>query len=172
MKKTRTFLVAAAAIAGLVALAAGPAQAVPPQAQFQSIDLPADTPDTDGFCPFPVHIDYLTNQLHPKETTGPNGSTALHFTGFASATVTNTDTGKTLKFSISGPGTITTFPDGAFMLDVAGPNLLWTTVANSFPGVPQLAYTTGHVQVSVAASGLTTSYELKGRSTDVCATLS
>ena len=80
-------------------------------------------------------------------------------------------TGKTLNFRISGPGTFTDLDGvagGAFTLDLGGANLLWTTVDNSYPGVPQLAYTTGHVQVGVEASGLTTRYKLNGRSTDVC----
>jgi hypothetical protein len=34
--------------------------------------------------------------------------------------------------------------------------------------VPQLAYTTGHVQVTVDENGQTTSYKLSGHSTDVC----
>jgi hypothetical protein len=54
-----------------------------------------------------------------------------HFTGDAYATVTNTLTGKSFARTISGPGTVTTFPDGSFTIDAAGPNLLWTTVANS-----------------------------------------
>jgi hypothetical protein len=117
-----------------------------------------------------VDIDYLSNQKG-KDTSGPPGSTATHFTGFASATVTNLATNKTLKFNVSGPGTFTdldSLPGGAFTLDVMGHNLLWTTVANSFPGVPQLAYSTGHVQASVDDAGLTTSYKLNGKATDVC----
>jgi hypothetical protein len=85
--------------------------------------------------------------------------------------VTNTDTDETLKFNISGPGTVTNNNLPPFTIDAHGPNLLWTTVANSFEDVPQLAYTTGHVQVTVDASGQTTSYKLTGHSTDVCALL-
>jgi hypothetical protein len=170
MKKTRTLLAAAAAIAGLVALA-GPAQAVPPQAQHTLIPLDGtNTAGVNGYCAFPVEIDYLSNQKG-KDTSGPPGSTATHFTGFASATVTNLATNKTLTFNVSGPGTFTdldSLPGGAFTLDVMGHNLLWTTVANSFPGVPQLAFSTGHVQVSVDDAGLTTTYELNGKATDVC----
>jgi len=170
MKKTRTLLAAAAAIAGLVALA-GPAQAVPPQAQHTLIPLDGtNTAGVNGYCAFPVEIDYLSNQKG-KDTSGPPGSTATHFTGFASATVTNLATNKTLTFNVSGPGTFTdldSLPGGAFTLDVMGHNLLWTTVANSFPGVPQLAFSTGHVQVSVDDAGLTTSYKLNGKATDVC----
>jgi poly(3-hydroxybutyrate) depolymerase len=67
MKKTRTLLAAAAAIAGLVALP-GAAQAAPPQAQTFTIDLPGtNDPDVgdNGFCPFPVQIVAVTNQLTP-----------------------------------------------------------------------------------------------------------
>jgi hypothetical protein len=166
--KPRTSLAAAAAIAGLVALA-GPAQAAPPQADLQHYDLPADTPSTDGYCAFPVTIDYLTNQRARKVTTNPDGSVATHLTGFASATVTRSDTGQTLEFKISGPGTLTNFPSGAFNIDATGPNLLWTTVDNSAQGVPQIAYTTGPVHVEVDASGKTTQYNLtSGRSINVC----
>jgi hypothetical protein len=171
MKKRRTLLAVAAAIAGFVALA-GPAQALPPKAVPFSFDLPGSAISVEGlpaagdngYCPFPVRIDGVSNQ----KPTGPHNKV----TGFGSATVTNLVTNETLSFNASGPGTITTTPSGGFTLDGTGPWLTWTTVANSFPGVPQLAYTTGHLQFSVAASGLTTSYKLKGRSTDVCAALS
>lgn len=166
MKKTRTLLAAAAAIAGLVAFA-GPAQAVPPRAVAFEVDLPGtNEPDVgdDGYCSFPVHIEGVSNQ----QVTGPHN----HVTGFGSATVTNVDTGETLKFKISGPGTITPL-DGGYTIDGTGGWLLFTTVENSSPaGVLQLAYTTGHVQVTVDETGHTTSYKLNGKSTDVCAALS
>ena len=164
MKKTRTLLAAAAAIAGLVALP-GAAQAAPPQAQTFTIDLPGTNEPgvgDNGFCPFPVQIVAVTNQLTPHDKPVNN------LTGFGSATVRNTVTDETLKFNISGPGTVTNNNVPPFTIDAHGPNLLWTTVDNSFPGVPQLAYTTGHVQVTVDASGQTTSYKLTGHSTDVC----
>jgi hypothetical protein len=84
---------------------------------------------------------------------------------------TNLKTGKQLTYNISDPGTVVVNPDGSFSAHAGGANLLWTTVANSYPGVPQLAYTTGHVQFTVDASGKTTSYSLSGSSTDVCAAL-
>ena len=168
MKKTRTLLAAAAAIAGLVAFA-GPAQAVPPKAIPFVFDLPGTgflvrgcLRRTDGYCAFPVHIEGVSNQK-----TNPHGKA----TGFGSATVTNLATGKTLKFNISGPGTITSL-DGGYTIDGTGHWLLYTTVENSQPaGVLQLAYTTGHVQVTVDKDGQTTEYKLNGKSTDVCAAL-
>jgi hypothetical protein len=162
MRKTRTLLAAAAAIAGLFALPA-PAQAAPPQALTFTISLPGG--GADGVCPFPVDIVVTTNQLTFHADRPMNA-----LTGFGSATVTNTVTGETLKFNISGPGTVTNNNIPPFTIDAHGPNLLWTTVANlrDFPDVPQLAYTTGHVQVTVDDTGHTTSYKLTGNSTDVC----
>src|SRR6476659_10995703 len=94
MKKTRTLLAAAAAIAGLVALP-GAAEAVPPNAVLQTQPLiGTDTAGENGYCAFPVNIDYLSNQVG-RERPAPTGSTATHYTGFASATVTNVATGKT-----------------------------------------------------------------------------
>jgi hypothetical protein len=172
MKKSRTLLAVAAGVAGLVAFA-GPAQAAPPNAEHQTVDLPGtDTEQENGFCPFAVHIEVDTNQLPAKVTTYPETSPVQEvqkYTGSAVATVTGN--GNTVELKISGPGTITIFRDGAFALDVHGQNLLWTTVANSAEDVPQLAYTTGHVKVHVEASGFTDSYKLNGRSTDVCALL-
>jgi hypothetical protein len=170
MKKTRTLLAVVAASAGLVALA-GPAQAAnPPGDPITPFTLPADTPDTDGYCLFPVLFEGFDN-TKVRKTTGPNGETISKATGSLTVTVTNTVTGKKLTFNASGPGTTTTFTDGSFTLDLTGQNLAITTVANSFPGVPPLNYSSGHLQVSVAASGLTTSYKLNGTATNVCAAL-
>jgi hypothetical protein len=177
MKKTRMLLAAATAIAGLVAFA-GPAHAVPPQATpAPPFTLPGtDTAGEDGYCPFAVEIVQAAIKP-PVETDLPDGSTLLTFTGFGYATAKNVDTGKTLRFNISGPGSVTIDPPeeeggpSAFTIDAHGPNLLYTTDKNSFEDVPRLAYTTGHVQVHVLASGITDGYELSGRSTDVCALL-
>ena len=171
MRAPRTLLITAAVTGVLFALA-GPAQAAPPPTTSFSTDLPGTkSAGNAGYCSFPVHLDEVLHE-HNVISSGPGGATIDHVTGTGRATVTNTATGKQLNFNISGPGTVTSYPDGAFTIDAGGPNLLWTTVANSFSGVPQIAYTHGHVQVSVAASGLTTAYTLSGNSTDVCAALS
>jgi hypothetical protein len=123
---------------------------------------------------FPVTIQYFSNQKGPQ-TTLPNGAEEFRFTGHAKAIVTNDNTGESITYNVSGPGTQTffSFPrtDVDFTIDAAGPNLLWTTRGNSFPGVPQIAYTTGRVRVAVDKTGKTTNYQLNGRSTDVCAKL-
>lgn len=140
----------------------GTAQAAEP-AIFQ---LPGtNTAGSSGFCSFPVTVVLTSDQ---KTRPGPVGVT----TGHGTATVRNDVTGKTLRYNVSGPGKIVSNSDGSFSVDAGGPNLLWTTVANSAPGVPQIAYSTGHLQFAVDASGKTTSYSFAGKRTDVCAALS
>jgi hypothetical protein len=114
------------------------------------------------------------NQYIIHDTTDPvTGVETLRITGNAQATVTNQSTGESVTYNINGPATLVINPDGSFSADAGGPNLLWTTQDNSFPGVPAISYTTGHVTFAVDASGQTTSYTLAGgaRQTDVCAVL-
>jgi hypothetical protein len=137
---------------------------------------PLPTPDPivlEGYCEgFTAVVTYTKmNQYVIHETTAPDGTTTLQITGHAEASVTNQATGTSVTYNISGPGTVVIYPDGAFSIDAHGPNLLWTTPENSFPGVPTISYTTGHVTLQVDASGLTTSYQLRGRQTDVCTVL-
>lgn len=165
MTKTRTLLAAAAATVGLVALA-DPAQALPPQ-PFDAFTLPGtdDVGDEEGYCSFPVLVGGLSKS-------GPKGPHD-RVTGFTSVTVTNMDTGKTLTFNASGPGTFTNTENGGFKLDAGGPWLTYTTAENSADGVPQLAYTTGHLRYEVDGQTRdTVSWELDGNLTDVCAELS
>ena len=170
------FRVLVGVVVGLIcgAAVAAPASADPPLLlpTPDPFILPGrDTEGTAGYCQFPVLVTYTRNTAHYRESTLPDGTVVLRVEGSAFVTVMNETTGKSLSYNISGPGTVTIYTDGSFSLDVHGPNLLWTTVANSFPGVPQLAYTHGHVLVDVDASGQTVSYSLRGDSVDVCAAL-
>jgi hypothetical protein len=157
-------LIAAAVTGTGVLMTLAPAQAAQPQPQPQTVQLPGqDTAGTNGFCQFPVTV-VLTSYQQLR-----GGG---KFAGHGYATVTNDVTGKSLTYNVSGPGAVTATPGGGFSVDAGGTNLFWTTVANSYPGVPQLAYTTGHLQFTVSGTGDTTGYSLSGNSTDVCAALS
>ena len=152
--------------------------AAPAGAQRPHVPLPTPDPVVlEGYCTgFTAVITFTEmNQYIIRETTAPDGTTTLKITGHAQATVTNQTTGESVTYNISGPGTIVIYPNGAFSIDAAGPNLLWTAPENlaNFPDVPTISYTTGHVTVEVDASGQTTSYTLAGgaRQTDVCAVL-
>jgi hypothetical protein len=159
--------------AALVAIPMGALAMAPANAQDPRIPLPpADAALNDQFCTFPVDVHFTdVNQYIIHQTTAPDGTTTLDITGRARATVTNVSTGKKVSYNISGPGTIVFYPDGAFSIDAHGPNLLWTRRDLSFPGVPAISYTTGHVTLQVNASGLTSSYSLSGSQADVCKVL-
>jgi hypothetical protein len=171
MRKRRISAWAGLVCAGGLLLASQPASATPPNAATGSFDLPGiDTAGSDGFCPFAVTVSYINNEQITEQVL-PDGTKIDTYRGTAFATITNDKTGKSVTYTISGPGTYTYPPDNSFMLDAAGPNLLWTTVADSYPGVPQLNFTRGHVKVEVNSTGLTTSFQLAGNSVDVCAAL-
>ena len=131
-----------------------------------------------GYCDFDVLVTYKdVNEYIIHETTapepGPGGGTITtdKITGRARATLENLGTHRKVSYNISGPGTVVSHSDGRFSIDSHGPNLLWTRKPFSYPGVPEISYTTGHVTVQVASSGVTTSYSLSGRQTDVCKVL-
>ncbi|GAA2852720.1 hypothetical protein GCM10010472_07390 [Pseudonocardia halophobica] len=171
MKLSRTLLATAVALLGAFAFT-GTAQA----AEVTTFHLQGrNTAGDNGYCSFPVTILYTSNQ---KLRPGPNGLV----TGNATAKVTNDISGKTLTYNVSGPSRTTINSDGTLTAVAGGPNLLFTTVANSYPGVPQLAYSTGRVQFTLTPPaapgsppegnfGRTTSYSLSGSRTDVCAAL-
>jgi hypothetical protein len=167
----RCLIAGPAVLLGL--LWAGPALAADPRIPLTAapVTLPAGE-----FCPnFDVLVTFVDfNQYIIRSSTAADGTTTLQITGRARATATNLATGESVSYNISGPGTVVLYPNGNIKSgDLAGPNLLWTSVTNSFPGVPKISYTTGHVTFAVAPSGLTTSYSLAGgaRQTDVCAVL-
>ena len=112
------------------------------------------------------------NEYIIHQTTAPDGTTTLMITGNARVTAINLATLKSVSYNISGPGTAVFYPNRAVQsLDLHGPNLLWTLPVNSFPGVPPISYTTGHVTVLVNEFGQTIEYHLSGHRTDVCAVL-
>ena len=150
-------------------LSAAPASAAPPfesfRVELESSSL-ADAGDR-GYCAFPVLIEGVQN----VQSVPPGDPQSTRFVGAAFATATNTDTGESISFNVSGPYTPITSPNGGFTYTGTGGQLAYTSVRNSFPGVSPLTYTTGLLRFTVAKDGTTTSYSARGRSIDVCAQL-
>jgi hypothetical protein len=177
MKKIISIIVGTLMLVSVSAVAAGAATNSRPQPPVPLPD-PVTLPAQDYCGDFDALLTYThMNEYVIHETTAPDGTITDKITGYAQATVTNKVTGKSVTYTISGPGTVVTYPKdpdtglNPFSIDAAGPNLLWTTKANSYPGVPTISYTTGHVTVTVDAHGKTTAYHLDGHQTDVCAVL-
>jgi hypothetical protein len=166
----------------MAVFAAGLLSAAPAFAADPRIPLTAD-PVTlpegeycEGFTAVITFPDF--NQYIVRSTTAADGTVTLQITGRARATVTNQESGESVSYNISGPGTLVFYPDGSFSGDLAGPNLLYAERSNLvlFPEVPTISYTTGHVTFTAIPfddSFRTISYSLAGgaRQTDVCAVL-
>ena len=167
---TRVLAAAASLVVGVL-LTTTPASASP------RIPLePFDVTLAGGvYCDFPVRVTATDfNQYIIRQSTAPNGDLIVRITGRARVTATNLTTGEAVSYNISGPGTAVLDPNDFQILsaDLHGPNLLWTERELSFPGVPPLSFTTGHVTFTTdRQTGETTSYSLSGRRTDVCAVL-
>jgi hypothetical protein len=169
VKRYVRFLLGLPVVLGALALAA-PAGASSPR---DFLGTPDPLP-LGGYCSFPVLVTFTrANEYVIHESVAPDGTKTQQITGRLFATVTNEATGKSLTYNISGPGSLTSEPSGAFSGDLHGPSLLWTLPQNLPDGqnVPALSYTTGHVTFAVNPSGKTTAYSLNGRTTDVCAAL-
>ena len=153
------------------ALCPATAGAAPP------VPVPAFEGTLTGICSFDVQLTVVRqNEFIIHETVGPDGTIYDQYAGNLVVEVTNLETGKSLTYNISGPGTFWQNPDaGTFGGQLYGPNLLWTAPENlpdDPAGVPALSYTTGPVSFTVDAnSGKTISYSHRGRTTDVCAAL-
>ncbi len=162
------FAVVSVAAATLAAVASPASAANGPKHVFIGF---TGTFTLSGYCPFDVDVKVLRNTEYATTTTAPDATVTQHITGDVQVTVTNDTTGATIPLNISGPGTYTYYSNRSFSGDVTGPNLLWTLPQYTYPGVPTLAYTTGHVTFAVAANQMTTSYSNSGTQKDMCAAL-
>lgn len=168
MSLTRVLTLSSGVCAALL-LSAAPASAAPPFAKF-SFTLESSSP-TDagdrGYCAFPVLLEGVQN----VRSVPPRDPGSTRFVGAAFVTATNTQTGESISFNVSGPFNPIATPDGGLTYTGTGGQLAYTSVENSFSGVSPLTYTTGLLTFTVAPDGTTTSYSARGRSIDVCAEL-
>lgn len=133
-----------------------------------AITLPA------AFCGFGLQITFPVNREFVKVLKTSDGSMILLATGFASASFTNLETGKTLTQNTSGPAKFVVSPDGSVTELEKGLNGLVLTPADAARfGLPTVSVTAGARTVSVAPDGNITSLSLQGHVlVDVCAALS
>jgi hypothetical protein len=165
------------ALGALLGMFGGVATAAPtlagrgPKWQFQPagpFTLPAD------FCGFQIGVSFPVNQEYGKVLKSSDGSVVTLVTGSLTASVTNLNTGKTITENISGPGKLTTYPDGSFTVAGKGHEapILTPADAQRF-GLPPLSVTAGALTISIAPDGTFTSVSLQGHVlVDVCAALS
>ncbi len=127
------------------------------------------------FCGFKVRVTFPVDKEYTKILKTADGSMTFLFTGAATASFTNLQTGKTITENIPGPGKATIHPDGSITevhTGRNGPFILAPADAKRF-GLPAVSVTAGALRFSVAANGVITSLFLQGHVlVDVCAALS
>jgi len=155
----RVVAVAAVASAAVVATGVEPAAAA---------DFPAGIA-----CTFPLHIDRV-DKFKVHEFTDANGNEVLLITDLAGLTLTNTETGASLKFPATGTvAKIVTTADGrTTTFTVTGHELL-ILYPTDVPAGPSTTAYVGRVVFTIDnLTGVFTLQEAQGTATDLCAALS
>ena len=170
-------LTAAAALGAILAMCAAALTASPAFAgrghQWHLVPVRPFTFDT-RYCGFRVHATFPVHQEYAKILKATDGSMTTLTTGALTATFTNLRTGTAITENLSGPGKVTTAPDGSATVTEKGHNGLFFLPADAHRfGLPTLAVTTGPVTESVAPNGAITSLSRRGHIlVDICTALS
>ena len=170
-------LTALAALGTIVALCAAALTASPALAgrghKWHLVPVRPFTLDA-RYCGFKVGVTLPVHHEYAKILKAADGSITTLTTGALTATFTNLRTGKAITENLSGPGKVTTAPDGSATVTEKGHNGLFFLPADAHRfGLPTLAVTTGPVTESVAPNGAITSLSRRGHIlVDICTALS
>jgi len=164
------------ALTAVLGTAGGVATAAPALARgphWQIVPAAPYTIDASS-CGFAVGVVPASREFI-KVLKTPDGSTISLLTGSLTASLTNLATGKTITENVSGPGKITTFPDGTATVAAKGHNgpIVLTPAVAQRSGLPAVSVTAGALTLSLDPSGNIASATLHGHVlVDVCAALS
>lgn len=122
-------------------------------------------------CAFPLAFEPIVANAHtltfPEQ---PDGTVREQVSGRIVVRFTNTNTGKSVVYNISGPGRFVYYPDGSFTLTNYGPTFSWQTPAE---GGPTAFLQHGRMVTQVDSPDfLFIVTERHGKTTDLCAVLS
>jgi streptogramin lyase len=169
MRRLGVIVALGALLGGFVVATAAPALARGPKWEFVPPDpltLSAD------YCGFAIGLTFPVDREYARILKAADGTMLI--TGSLTVSATNLSTGKTGTSNISGPATVTTFPDGSFTIRKRGLAgvVLSPADAQRF-GVPPVGVTAGAQTESFDADGNLTSFSLQGHVVlDTCAALS
>ena len=115
------------------------------------------------YCGFGVGVTFPVHHEYTKILKAADGSMTTLTTGALTATFTNRRTGKAITENLSGPGKVTTAPDGSAAITEKGHNGLFFLPADARRfGLPTLTVTTGPVTESVTPDGAITALSRHG----------
>lgn len=127
-------------------------------------DIPADS------CGFPIHVDVPVDKEYMTVTTLADGTQIWVVRGSLKQLVTNENSGKSILVNSSAPGTFTIAPDGSFLMESQGEQLVYMDATQQQQtGLPGLSLITGQLTLHIGEDyGDATLLHLKGRVRNLC----
>jgi hypothetical protein len=129
-------------------------------------------PFTVQACGTTVDATFPMDKEYQQVTTDAEGNQHIKVTGALKVTLTDTATGRSVTYNISGPGTSIAYANGDFLFNATGRNLLFLTPEQAAAtGLPQLFVTSGPISVLFRADGSVEVQRLGNHLQDICAAL-
>jgi hypothetical protein len=129
-------------------------------------------PFTLQACSTTVDVTFPMDKEYQQVTTDAQGNQHIKITGALKVTLTDTATGRSIAYNISGPGTSIVYANGDFLFSSAGRNFIYLTPEQvAATGLPQLFVTSGPIQLLIRANGSLEVQRLGNHLQDVCAAL-
>jgi hypothetical protein len=125
-----------------------------------------------GYCGFPIYSEPVRSKNFVLDrTTNPDGTVIEETRGQLIRRMTNTLTGKSIQVNISGPGSVTYFPDRSYVVEGSGGWLVLIPRRFGYD-VPVVAVTSGEFTYAYAPNTDTLTWSGHGALRDICAELS
>lgn len=133
----------------------------------------ANEPFTVEACGTTVDATFPMNKEYQQVTTDAEGNQHIKVTGALKVTLTDSATGRSVTYNISGPAKNSiAYANGDFLLVATGRNLgILTTEQAAALGLPELFVTSGAIRVLIAADGSVDIQRQGNHLQDICAAL-
>lgn len=129
-------------------------------------------PFTVEACGTTVDATFPMDKEYQQVTTDAEGNQHIKVTGALKVTLTDTATGRSVTYNISGPGTSIAYANGDFLLVATGRNLgILTAEQAAALGLPELFVTSGPIRVLIRADGSVDIQRQGNHLQDICAAL-
>ena len=135
--------------------------------------MPVDNqPFTVDACGTTVDVTYPVDKEYQLVTTDAQGNQHIKVTGALKVTLTDTATGRSVTYNISGPGTSIAYANGDFLFAATGRNFVILSPEQvAMTGLPQMFVTSGPISLLFRADGSVEVQRLGNHLQDVCAAL-
>jgi hypothetical protein len=104
-------------------------------------------PATLEACGTTVTITFPMDKEYQRVTTDAQGNQHIKVTGALKATFTDTATGRSVTYNVSGPGNSIAYANGDFLFNATGRNFIALFPNQVIAGLPQIFVTSGPIRV-------------------------